>query len=110
MDPEYSTPSYDTFVEQVPGRLHGRQLDTPIYAASQHSIRAKLHGDRPVKAVPKRNALIIQRANWVTQLTLRLPASGFDRELFDGAVSAARRWGVLHLGFNTAPVYMPPIE
>lgn len=105
-----STPSYDDFVEQVPGRLHGRQLITPIYAATKHSIRAKLHGDRPIRAISKRQSLIIQRANWVTQLTLRLPASGFDRETFELAIRCVRRDKKTHLGLNMAPVYMPSIE
>lgn len=110
MDPEPLTPAYDTFVEEVPGRLHGRQLATPIYAATKHSIRKKLHGNRPVRATGKRNALIIQRANWVTQLKLRVPSVNFDVEAFMGAVCHARRHEDHHLDINLAPDYMPPME
>lgn len=110
MESDHSTPSYDNFVEQLPGRLHGRRLDNPIYAASKHSIRPKLHGDKPVKAESKRNSLIIQRANWVTQLSLRLPATGFDKKEFRATLAGARCSKERHLGVSVAPDYMPAIE
>lgn len=98
------------FNEYVPGRLCGRMRPTPIYEVMSESIYDALHSKEHSLRPALREALIVKRANWVLQATLRVPLYGFNWDSYELAYLEAQFDRTKHLRGRHAPEYMPTEE